>query len=300
VEHEHARAEPDQVSVRLAESQPPLPAGAERLLRLQRQAGNRAVGGMLRRESRHALARAETTAPPGLASPAFTIPMETETLDIIPIFNGYKAEIRDWQETFVGYEGNCADAAMETFKKLTNKALYKLPGKQSGLRTYDRADPKSGRSGAIGWRQTDLNWNTDKVRETLDYIKLKIDQGLPLYIGVNEGDTEQKIGQSGRPINDAVTDHFLVIVGYTAVNTEPGLWPMAGGGWRIVRLQAIDNATYDEVRRFPEFDVTRYSIRKPAWHTIGRDAADREYQISQVRVYAEDVERMKDAKAWWN
>jgi hypothetical protein len=294
VEHEHARAEPDQVSVCHAESRSPLPT--ERLLRLQRQAGNRAVGGLLRRR----LARAETTEAPGIPSPQYTIPPAGETLDIIPIFNGYKAEIHGWRDTFVGYKGNCADAAMETFKKLTDKSLYKLPGKQSGLRTYDRTDPKSGRSGAIGWRQTDLNWNTDKVRETLDYIKLKIDQGLPLYIGVNEGDTLQKLGQGGRPINDSVTDHFLIIVGYTAVNAPPGMWPIEGGGWRIVRLQAIDNATYDKVRRFPEFDVTRYSIRKPAWETIGIDAADREYQISQVRVYAEDVERMKSAQAWWN
>jgi hypothetical protein len=296
VEHEHARAEPDQGSVCHAESRSPLPT--ERLLRLQRQAGNRAVGGLLRRR----LARAEAAEAPGIPSPAFTIPVETEALDITPIFNGYKAELRNYREAYVPYSKykNCYDAAMDTFRRLTSKGLYAVSGRQPGLRTYDRTNLNSGRSGAVDWRQTDLNWNEDKVRETRDYIKAKIDQGLPVLAGVNEADTEQRLSdKTGLPINEGITDHFLIVVGYIAVNELPG-WPFEEGGWRVVRLQAIDNAIDDPERSFPQLDVTRLSIRKPAWHTIGRDAADREYQLSQVRVYADDVEQLKDATAWWN
>jgi hypothetical protein len=54
------------------------------------------------------------------------------------------------------------------------------------------------------------------------------------------------------------------------------------------------------VRSFPTFDVTRYSIRKPAWAVDKGWAADKEYQLTQVRVYADDVEALKATGAWWN
>jgi hypothetical protein len=120
-------------------------------------------------------------------------------------------------------------------------------------------------------------------------------------VGVNEAGGGQAVSKkTGRLINEGVTDHFLIIVGYVAENRAPGLWPFAPGGWRVTKLQAIDNATDDPILSFPTFDVTRYSIRKPATGSDPLWAADYEYQLTQVRVYADDVEQLKTAAAWWN
>jgi len=110
--------------------------------------------------------------------------------------------------------------------------------------------------------RAELDWNADKVRETIAYIKGAIDRGLPVFVGV--------------------------------------LWPVAPGGWRVTTFQAVDDAIDDPVRSFPTFDVTRDSIRKPANDVDHGWAADGEYQLTQVRVCASDVEQAKTASAWWN
>jgi hypothetical protein len=304
VRHEPAAAEPATAPARIVASPlPPQPAPAT-LLRLQREAGNRAVGGILRRRRLARQSVEPVAADPWSFSPSsdFTIPAATPALDVYPVTTfAYRAELRNFREAFVAYDKNCADAALQTFQKLTKKGLYMAKGRQPGLRTYDRTNPRVGTSGAIGEKQTELNWNEAKVRETVEYIKAKIDQGLPVFIGVNGAGTYQKISETtGRPINEGVTDHFLIIAGYTAEHMMPGMWPIAPGGWRVTKLQAIDNAIDDPVRSFPTFDVTRYSIRKPAWALDTRWAADKEYQLTQVRVYADDVEALKATSAWWN
>jgi hypothetical protein len=299
VEHEPVHADARRIAAPVAEAVAPRPAAAAQLLRLQRGAGNRAAGGLLKR--RLARAGTETAPRPGLTSPPFTIPPASPALEIIPIFNGYRAQLRDCRDAFVAYKGNCADAALASFRKLTDKGLYAVSGHQPGLRTYDRTDPQSGRSGAVDWAQTDLNWNPRKVREVTDYIKAKIDQALPVFVGVNEADTEQAISpRTARPINDGITDHFLIIAGYTAENRGPGLYPYDPSGWRVTQLHAIDNAIKDPERSFPTFDVSRYTITKEAWPEDKGRAADAEYQLTQVRVYAEDVQRMRAAAAWWD
>jgi hypothetical protein len=286
-----------------------VPASAATLLRLQREAGNRAVGRLLRRDSGRQVARAGTgtapadagTAPAAAPSPpAFTIPMETAALEVTsygPTL--FTAELRDYRNAFVAYTNNCAAAAFETLRKLTDKALYSPKGRQPGLRTYDRTNPRSGLSGAIDEEQTDINWNPTKVAETVAYIKSAIDRGLPVFVGVNEGGSGQELGSTGRPINEGVTDHFLIIAGYTA-EYEPGHYPFDPGGWRVVRFAAIDNATDNSWLSFPTFEVTSTSIRKPAPTQRRRWAADYEYQLTQVRVYADDVEQAKTTTAWWD
>jgi hypothetical protein len=300
VEHEASREETAVVPIRASEASLPV-APASTLLRLQREAGNRAVGGLLRRRK---LARAspETApAPEPAMPPAFPIPPATPALDVIswgPTV--YTAVLRNYRDAYVAYEDNCAAAALETFRKLTNKSLYAVKGRQPGLRTYDRTDPSRGGSGAIDEEQTDLNWNQTKVAETVAYIKATIDRGLPIFVGVNEMGGGQAVSETtGRPINEGITDHFLIIVGYMAENV-PGLYPFLPGGWRVTKLQAIDNAIDDPVLSFPAFDVTETSIRKPATGRPLTWAADYEYQVTQVRVYADDVEEMKKAAAWWN
>lgn len=309
MEYERARAELVSDPVRPGETRPAVasPAAAA-LLGLQRAAGNRAVGRLLRETSGRWLARAEpdTATPavpaPAPAPPAFTIPPADATLEVVSLGpTEYRAELRNYKDAYVVYEDNCAKAAFETFRKLTAKGLYSPKGKQPGLRTYDRTNPRSGRSGATDAVETDLNWNVDKVRETVAYIKGAIDRGLPVFVGVNEGGGGQSISPTTKlPINEGVTDHFLIIVGYTAENRPAGLWPIVAGGWRVTKLQAVDNAIDDPVRSFPTFDVTRDSIRKPANDVDHGWAADSEYQLTQVRVYADDVEQAKTASAWWN
>jgi hypothetical protein len=286
-----------------------VPASAATLLRLQREAGNRAVGRLLRRDSGRQVARAGTgtapadagTAPAAAPSPpAFTIPMETAALEVTsygPTL--FTAELRDYRNAFVAYTNNCAAAAFETFRKLTDKALHSPKGRQPGFRTYDRTNPRWGGSGAVDEEQTDINWNPTKVAETVAYIKSAIDRGLPLFVGVNEGGGGQEIGSTGRPINEGVTDHFLIIAGYTA-EYVPGHYPFDPGGWRVVRLAAIDNATEHSWLSFPTFEVTPTSIRKPAPSDRRDQASDFEYQLTQVRVYADDVEQAKTATAWWD
>jgi hypothetical protein len=302
VEHEATRAEPAPVAIRATEARLPAAPGASTLLRLQREVGNRAVGGFLRRRR---LARAAPETAPASAPakpPAFTIPAATPVLDVIswgPTV--YTAVLRNYRDAFVAYEDNCATAALETFRKLTNKGLHAVKGRQPGLRTYDRTDPSRGSTGTIDEDQTDLNWNQTKVAETVAYIKATIDRGLPLFVGVNEMGGGQDVSPTtGRPINEGVTDHFLIIVGYMAEDPGPGMWPYMPGGWRVTKLRAIDNAIDDPVLSFPAFDVTETSIRKPATGLPLTSAADFEYQVTQVRVYADDVEEMKAAAAWWN
>lgn len=302
MEREATREETAPVAIPASEARLPAAPGASTLLRLQREAGNRAVGGFLRRR-RLARATPDTApAPEPARPPAFTIPPATPALDVIswgPTV--YTAVLRNYRDAFVAYEDNCAKAAFETFRKLTSKGLYAVKGHQPGLRTYDRKDPSRGRSGAIGEDQIDLNWNQTKVAETVAYIKATLDRGLPLFVGVNEMGGGQDVSPTtGRPINEGITDHFLIIVGYMAENTGPGLWPYMPGGWRVTKLQAIDNAVDDPVLSFPAFDVTETSIRKPATGRPLTMAADYEYQVTQVRVYADDVEEMKAAAAWWD
>jgi hypothetical protein len=293
VEREATREET--VPIPASEARLPAAPGASTLLRLQREAGNRTVGGFLRRR-RLARATPDTAAAPKPARPpAFTIPPATPALDVIswgPTV--YTAVLRNYRDSFVAYEDNCAKAAFETFRKLTSKGLYGVKGHQPGLRTYDRKDPRRGRSGAIGEDQIDLNWNQTKVAETVAYIKATLDRGLPLFVGVNEMGGGQDVSPTtGLPINEGITDHFLIIVGYMAENIGPG-------GWRVTKLQAIDNAVDDPVLSFPAFDVTETSIRKPATGKPLTMAADYEYQVTQVRVYADDVEEMKATAAWWD
>jgi hypothetical protein len=302
MEREATREEPAAVPMRASEVSLPVAPGASTLLRLQREAGNRAVGGLLRRRR---LARSVPEAAPAAEparAPAFAIPAASPALDVISWGPGvYTAVLRDYRNAYVAYEDNCATAALETFRKLTNKGLHAVKGRQPGLRTYDRTDRSRGGSGAIDEDQTDLNWNQTKVAETVAYIKATIDRGLPLFVGVNEMGGGQAVSEtSGRPINEGVTDHFLIIVGYMAEDTGPGLYPFMPGGWRVTKLQAIDNAIDDPVLSFPAFDVTETSIRKPATGRPIEWAADYEYQVTQVRVYADDVEEMKKAAAWWD
>ena len=42
------------------------------------------------------------------------------------------------------------------------------------------------------------------------------------------------------------------------------------------------------------------SIRKAATGVVSTNAADAEYQLTQVRVYEDDLEAAKTATAWWN
>jgi hypothetical protein len=300
MEHEATCAETEPVATRASEAR--VPAGPSTLLQLQREAGNRAVGGLLRRR-RLARATPETAPvcePP--EPPAFTIPPATPALDVISWGPSvYTAVLRNYRDSFVAYEDNCATAALETFRKLTDKSLYAVKGHQAGLRTYDRKNPRIGGSGAIDEDQTDLNWNQTKVAESVAYIKATIDRGLPLFVGVNEMGGGQAVSErTGRPINEGVTDHFLIIVGYMAENPGAGQTCLPWGGWRITKLQAIDNAIDDPVLSFPAFDVTETSIRKAATGKPLRMAADYEYQVTQVRVYADDAEEMKKAAAWWD
>ena len=162
MEHEATHAETAAVAIRASEARLPADPGASTLLRLQREAGNRAVGGFLRRRR---LARATPDTAP--ASPAWTIPPATPALDVISWGPSvYTAVLHNYRDAFVAYEDNCAKAAFETFQKLTDKGLYSVKGHQPGLRTYDRKDPRRGSSGAIGEDQIDLNWNQAKVAET--------------------------------------------------------------------------------------------------------------------------------------
>jgi hypothetical protein len=302
VEHEATREETARTPIRASEVSLPVAPGASTLLRLQREVGNRAVGGFLRRRR---LARAgPETAPAAEPAkpPAFSVPPATPALDVISWGPSvYTAVLRNYRDAYVAYEDNCAKAALETFRKLTNKGLYAVKGHQPGLRTYDRKDPRRGGSGAIDEDQTDLNWSQTKVAETVAYIKATIDRGLPLFVGVNEMGGGQDVSPTtGRPINEGITDHFLIIVGYMAEDTGPGMYPFMPGGWRVTKLQAIDNAIDDPVLSFPAFDVTETSIRKPATGRPLTWAADYEYQVTQVRVYADDVEEMKKTAAWWD
>jgi hypothetical protein len=276
-------------------------APAATLLRLQRQAGNRAVGRLLRASGRQ-VARSDAGTEPAArpATPGFPIPADSPALQVDHYGTDlFTAELRDYRNAFVAYTNNCAVAAFETFRKLTDKALYSPKGRQPGLRTYDRKNPRWGGSGAIDEDQTDLNWNPGKIADTVAYIKSAIDRGLPVYVGVNEAGGGQELGTTGRPINEGVTDHFLIIAGYTA-KFQPGLYPFRPGGWEVVRLAAIDNATDHVWMSFPTFEVTPYSIRKPANGDLRRQASDYEYQLTQVRVYADDVEQAKTLGAWWD
>jgi hypothetical protein len=208
---------------------------------------------------------------------------------------------------YVPYDDNCAVAAFETLRKFKpGKPLYNPKGRQSGLRTYDRRDPKRGESGAIDAAQTDLRWNARKVAETALYIKDTIDSGLPIFAGVNEAGKEQdkRDCQPSSPgcnpnafINEGVTDHFLIVSGYRAQRI--------GSAWRLTELYAIDNAAGDaagggtEEVRYPTFDVTTTAIRKPARTDHPVQAIDYEYQLTQVRVYKKDLKRVKQLRAWW-
>jgi hypothetical protein len=203
---------------------------------------------------------------------------------------------------YVPYTTNCAVSAFQTLRKFKpGTVLYNPKGRQSGLRTYDRRDPKRGESGAIDADQTDLRWNARKVAETALYIKDTIDSGLPVYAGVNEAgkDQETRSCQPNKPgcnpkafINDGVTDHFLIVSGYRARRI--------GGAWRLIELYAIDNAAGGgTVGRYPTFDVTTSAIRKPARTDHPVDAIDYEYQLTQVRVYKKDLKRAKQLTAWW-
>ena len=291
-EHEQARGQkPEQAAERAAPQQVPA------ALALQRQIGNRAFGRLLVARQDAGTAPAPEAAP---AAPIFPIPAGTAQLDVVSYGpTKFTAELRKYQDAFVMYAGNCWDAALETFGNLTDKKLHVAAGKQPGLRTYDRTG-KTGRSGAKDWKQTDLNWNETKVAETVAYIKGAIDRGLPVMVGVNEADTEQQISaKTGRPINEGITDHFLIIVGYTAEKLG-GAFPMPHAGvWAVTKLQAIDNATNDAGKKFPTFDVGPRAIRKAATGIVSDQAADAEYQLTQVRVYADDLDAVKTTTAWW-
>jgi hypothetical protein len=251
------------------------------VLALQRTAGNAAVAAVL---------RADAAAP----APTGFMPAANAALDVSAAGpDEFSVALKNYEAAYVPYTDNCADAALQTLQNLAKGSLYAQKGHQPGLRTYDRSNPKVGSSGAVDAAQTDLNWNVGKVHETVDYIKGAIDRGRPLYVGVNEGGGGQAVGTGGRFINEGVTDHFLIIAGYTARK-------QGDGTWTVTKLQAIDNATDDPVAKFPTFDVSDGAIRKPATGKKSRFAADAEYQLTQVRVYKDDVEAAKQLGAWWD
>lgn len=198
----------------------------------------------------------------------------------------------------------CGIAAGEGLARYTRLPLYRRPGRQASLRTYDRQNRNTRSSGAVDAAQTDIRWNADKTAQALGYIKRTIDAGLPVYIGVNERGrvTNKRNPQTGQedpalgPANDGVTDHFLLITGY---RTE-----VQDGRWRITALSAVDNAALGQVGRFPRF-VVRDDGRVikpeiPGHENDNRRAAiTMEYQLAQVWVYAKDEPSVRNQSAWW-
>jgi len=199
----------------------------------------------------------------------------------------------------------CGVAAGEGLAQCTRLPLYRRPGRQASLRTYDRQNRDTPSSGAVDAAQTDIRWNADKTAQALDYIKRTIDAGLPAYIGVNERGrvTNKRNRRTGQedprlgPANDGVTDHFLLITGY---RTE-----LRDGRWRIAALSAVDNAAGGgQQGRYPRFDVRDDGrVIKPeiAGHENdnSRAAITMEYQLTQVWVYARDEPSVRNQSAWW-
>jgi hypothetical protein len=198
----------------------------------------------------------------------------------------------------------CGIAAGEGLARYTRLPLYRRPGRQASLRTYDRQNRNTRSSGAVDAAQTDIRWNADKTAQALGYIKRTIDAGLPVYIGVNERGrvTNKRNPQTGQedpalgPANDGVTDHFLLITGY---RTE-----VQDGRWRITALSAVDNAALGQVGRFPRFvvgdDGRVIKPEIPGHENDNRRAAiTMEYQLAQVWVYAKDEPSVRNQSAWW-
>jgi hypothetical protein len=199
----------------------------------------------------------------------------------------------------------CGRAAGEGLGQRTRLPLYRRPGGQASLRTYDRQNRNTPSSGAVDAAQTDIRWNADKTAQALDYIKRTVDAGLPAYIGVNERGqvTYKRNPQTGKEdparglANDGVTDHFLLITGY---RTE-----LHDGRWRITALSAVDNAAGGgQEGRYPRFDVRADGqVIKPEIpgheNDALRPAITYEYQLTQVWVYAKDEPSVRNQSAWW-
>lgn len=185
----------------------------------------------------------------------------------------------------------CGQAAGEGLRKRTSKRLYLRKGRQPGLRTFDRKNDL----GATDSGQSDIRWNGHKVDEVLSYVKETLDSGDPVFVGANEANKvtykDPKDPSQGL-INDGVTDHFLLLYGYRM--------EFVNGDWAITKLLAIDNAAGSGTEgRYPEFDVRGGKIKKRATCANPDSSVEREYQLTQVRVYEEDLQQARNRDAWW-
>ncbi|MDX2247275.1 MAG: SpvB/TcaC N-terminal domain-containing protein [Bacteroidia bacterium] len=132
---------------------------------------------------------------------------------------------------YVGWENtnphHCLWATKESEEKLMMKYLGKIEptrGEEGrgnpGLWLYDKdVLPKSHDS---------VSTNNSRSAPILGYVVEKINEGLPVKIGVNVK------GQNSKQLNGGVVDHFLFVVGYQK--------QIIGGTPTVVKLIAVDNA----------------------------------------------------------
>jgi len=111
----------------------------------------------------------------------------------------------------------------------------------------------------------------------LDYIKRCIDKNYPVLIGVSAQCLAVKMQGDGKykMINDGVTEHFLVLTSYTVQNNN------------VIGLGGIDNATnpVTHINLIVESDGKK--IYKPSTNENSENTIDKEYQVTQVRMWAE-------------
>jgi len=142
---------------------------------------------------------------------------------------------------------------------------------------------------AIGANQSDVQYNATKAKEAVDYIAYRINEGTPVLIGVNEGGVSQSI-------NEGVTDHWLNVVGYKMEFDSQGRF-------RVTELHGLDNAvtSLNDARARPVFSVNdTFEARKAATGAASNQAADRAYQLTQIRVYREDFEVVRKLDSWYD
>src|SRR5690606_24342285 len=127
----------------------------------------------------------------------------------------------------------------------------------------------------------DIEVNKGIAANMLNYIQSSLDQGYPVLVGVNAGYVSD--------INDGVTDHFLVMVGYETDSMG-----------NPITFIGLDNAT-SNVSQI-EFSVGEDSkIFKPVLggtdRTGSRYIDDNIYVVTQVRVW--DKVKPKNRSGVW-
>ncbi|MDG5814856.1 hypothetical protein QA601_07200 [Chitinispirillales bacterium ANBcel5] len=129
--------------------------------------------------------------------------------------------------------------------------------------------------------QSDITVQPDIALNILNYIKSTLDNGYPVLVGVNVGVASE--------INDGVTDHFLVMIGYEKNNMG-----------EIVRFFGLDNASSTVPK--VEFQVDDNSkMYKPILRGQDRTGVryidSQLYVVTQVRVWKQ-IKPMTNKGVW--